>query len=110
MKNLLKTLSAACLAVGLVSCAQTQKLATNIDTNIECRDICNRYATCYDPQYTVKACTDDCQAKAKTDGDFRRSADACNECMTGNACVETTAACGSECRPVVPLPPATSSR
>ena len=110
MKFTLKIFSALALATGLLSCGATKRLATNIETNLECKEICNRYATCYDPKYTVNACADTCAQKARSDGEFRRAADACNECMTANACVAVTASCGSQCSTVVPIPPATSSR
>jgi hypothetical protein len=109
MTKFMKTISAACLAVGMFSCAETQKIAANIDSEAECKGICNRYATCYDPQFASNACAENCENKAKADGEFRRSADACNECMVGNACTQTTAECGAECRPVVPLPATSTS-
>ncbi|MBS1153231.1 MAG: hypothetical protein H6Q89_4929 [Myxococcaceae bacterium] len=110
MTTILKTICAAALALGLASCTTTKKIATDFDTDLECKGVCDRYATCYDPQFTVSACRENCNAKAKNDGAFRRSTDACNECMTGLACVEVTAACGNDCRGVVPITPATSAR
>lgn len=110
MNSITKAITAACLAAGMLSCTPTKNLASRIDTSIECEGICTRYATCYDPTYTVNACEENCENKAQADGNFRRQADACNECMTETACVQTTAQCGSECRSVVPMPPVTSKR
>src|SRR5690349_17843872 len=95
---------AACFTIALFGCAPTQKVATAIDTRLDCRAVCNRYKTCYDNTYQTNACEQRCDDQAKADGDFKRKADACNECMSQNACMQTSTACVNDCSPVIPVP------
>jgi hypothetical protein len=103
MKTITKAVSVVSLALGMFACAPTQSIATKVDTSIDCRGICSRYATCYDTSYDVGTCETHCNNTASKDGDFRRRADACNECISGTACAQASAQCANECTPVVPM-------
>lgn len=100
--NLRTLLIAASTAVGLLSCAPTQEIVQKIDSAIDCDGICNRYKGCFDAKYDVAACESRCRDTSAQDGDYRRKADACNECITDRACASATFSCGVACVAVVP--------
>lgn len=110
MKSIAKAVGIVSLALGMFACAPTKSLVAKAGTAIDCRGICSRYATCYDASYDVGSCENSCRQTASADGDFRRKADACSECITGQACAQTSATCGTECRTVVPMQAPSSSR
>lgn len=80
------------------SCAVVQK----IDSAIDCNGICERYATCFDTKYDTSACASRCRASASAEPNFRRKAEACNECISVRSCAAATFACVTECLSVVP--------
>ena len=82
----------------LSSCAVVQ----TIDTAIDCRGICNRYATCFDTGYDIDGCETRCRRKAGEDRDFRHKADHCNDCISEKSCASATFSCLLECASVVP--------
>ena len=94
--------SVVCVGLGM-SCAETKALGRSVEARIDCKGICERYATCYDVNYDTGTCQAQCRSEATKDNDFARKADICNSCINGTACMQTSAACGSECSPVVPL-------
>jgi hypothetical protein len=100
--NVRTILVAAFAAGALLSCAQTQGVVQKIDSAIDCHGICSRYETCFDRKYDVAACESRCRETAAQDGNYRRKADACDECITDKACTSATFSCGVECVAVVP--------
>lgn len=86
------------VALSLQACAVVQ----TIDSAVDCQGICDRYASCFDKSYDVRACASRCRASASEKKDFRRKADVCNACITERSCVEATFACVTECVSVVP--------
>jgi hypothetical protein len=73
-----------------------------IDSALDCRSICGRYASCYDAQYDTTACESRCRDNASLDSTYRRKADTCNACINERACVASTFSCGADCAAVVP--------
>ena len=88
------------LTLGLLlsGCAVVQ----TIDSAIDCRSICNRYASCFDSGYDVDGCESRCRRSAGDDRDYRRKADHCNECISERSCASATFSCMLECATVVP--------
>jgi hypothetical protein len=94
LRNLLGLLG----VLALTHCAVVQK----VDTAIDCNGICERYASCFDSKYDVRACASRCRSTASAEPDFRRKADMCNACISERSCVAATFACVTECASVVP--------
>lgn len=98
------------LSVGLLLCGATA-LATGcgsdnpvneIQNRVTCKDVCQRYADCFDGSYDVGACTnrctDDSTASDEKDGKLK----ACDSCMDDKACVSAVFNCGTDCGTFVP--------
>jgi len=73
-----------------------------IENRITCKDVCQRYADCFDGSYDVDACTDrsskDSTASDEKDGKLK----ACDACMDEKACLSTVFNCGTDCGTFVP--------
>ena len=89
---------ALALVLALSGCAVVQ----TIDSALDCRSICNRYATCFDTGYDVDGCESRCRRSAGEDRDYRRKADRCNDCIGERSCASATFSCVLECATVVP--------
>ena len=87
------------LALLICGCATT---AQTIDTYLDCRAICGRYATCFDSSYDVNKCELSCRAKARHDKAFRHKADECDACISKRSCAGASFSCAIECVSVVP--------
>ena len=74
----------------------------SVDNAIDCRQICGRYASCWDTHYNVEACADRCRRDGEADRDYRRKSDICDACMDDRSCAAATFACASECAGIVP--------
>jgi hypothetical protein len=67
-----------------------------LDTFADCRNLCERYADCFDPDADVDGCTSRCESRV-TAGE-RDRADACDACLDGQpTCVGAVASCSDEC-------------
>ena len=86
------------LSISLAGCVVAQR----IDSATDCNGICDKYASCFDKGYDTSACASRCRDGASKDGDFRRKADKCNECISSRSCVSATFSCVTECVSVVP--------
>jgi hypothetical protein len=79
-------------AIALTGCA--------LDTVVDCRNLCERYAACFDPSTDLDACTTRCQSRVDS-GDADR-ADQCDSCLDENdTCLLATAACSGQCGPLL---------
>jgi len=73
-----------------------------IDEEIDCGQICNRYADCIDEDYDVSECQDRCENNADADPDFARDTDDCENCLDDRSCTGATFGCAAECVAIVP--------
>ncbi len=89
---------AGLLVLALTRCAVVQ----TIDSALDCRAICNRYASCFDTAYDVDGCESRCRRNAGEDKDYRAKADRCNDCISEKSCTGATFSCLVECVSVVP--------
>lgn len=73
-----------------------------ISNTIDCNDVCNRYKDCFDSDYDVSTCTEECEADASADDDKERRLEMCDACIDGLSCSETVFECASDCAGIVP--------
>lgn len=85
------------LLLALAGCS-AEDVVTTAPT---CNDVCNRYQECFDEDYDVTGCTQDCADEAIDDEAFQDQIDSCEECLD-RTCVEAAFACASECAGIVP--------
>lgn len=71
-----------------------------LDTFVDCRNLCERYAECFDPGADVDGCTTRCESRVDAgEGD---RADRCDACLDGEpTCLGATASCTDECGPLL---------
>lgn len=69
---------------------------SNVAERIDCSKVCNRYQECFDSDYDVDKCVDEC-----SNDDDVNEADQCEACIDGASCTESFA-CVSECAGIVP--------
>jgi hypothetical protein len=81
--------------LGLTSC-------DSIDTAFDCESVCSRYRDCYDANYNVGACRENCRARAAEDPNVKAAADTCEACIGDMSCLSATFNCGSSCSSIVP--------
>jgi hypothetical protein len=84
-----------CLATPVIACSEA-------DTAIDCGSICDRYRECFDEDYDVEACAENCQEEADRSEDYRDTADDCHACIDDASCVGGGVSCLTECIGVVP--------
>jgi hypothetical protein len=70
----------------------------DIDVEVDCNDLCNRYRDCYDSSYDVVACRNRCDETNNTDP---ASANECDTCLDSRSCTEAFA-CADECYGLLP--------
>ncbi len=71
------------------------------DEAFDCQSICQRYSDCFDSEYDVSACADNCRDMAADSEAYSDKADNCETCIDDRSCTESFA-CVSECVGVVP--------
>ena len=76
--------------------------ADQIEAEIDCQSVCDRYAECLDADYDVSACQNDCENSVDS-GDLSQSdLDDCENCIEDRSCSGATFACATECIGIVP--------
>ena len=83
------------MACGLTACE-------SVDNAIDCGQVCTTYSDCFDSEYDVEACTDDCEAEASEDDDFENKLESCESCIEDQSCTEATFSCAGSCIGIVP--------
>lgn len=86
----------ACLT--LLGCG----VAEEVESQLDCQDICDRYAECYDSDYDVDECRSDCEQEVDEDSEYLEKIDACDACLEDKSCAEGTFSCTDECLGIVP--------
>jgi hypothetical protein len=93
------------LRIGLLlTCLSSSVLAAckEADAVVDCGSICDRYKECFDGDYDVDACAENCEKEADKSEDYRNSADECHDCIDDHSCVAGGFSCLTECIGVVP--------
>jgi hypothetical protein len=76
--------------------------ADEIEAEIDCRSVCDRYSECFDGDYDVSGCQNDCE-NAVDSGDLQQSdLDECDNCIEDRSCADATFSCAVECSSIVP--------
>lgn len=73
-----------------------------IDEAVDCAGICDRYKSCFDGEYDVVACVDECTDKADADAGFAAKVESCATCIDDESCAAATFECATDCAGVVP--------
>jgi hypothetical protein len=74
----------------------------DIEQEIDCHSICDRYSECFDADYDVSACQDSCEDSVDADPSYMDKVDACENCIDDRSCTNATFACATECAGIVP--------
>lgn len=83
------------LAIG--GCGEADK----IQNKITCASVCNRYKDCFDSNYDVGKCTDNCEAEANTNNDKDRRLEECDSCIDGQSCTGAAFNCATQCAGII---------
>ena len=73
-----------------------------IEAEIDCNGICQRYADCFDDDYDVSACQDRCEDDVDQGEISLAEVDQCENCIDDRSCAEGTLNCATECVGIVP--------
>jgi hypothetical protein len=76
--------------------------ADDIEAEIDCRSVCNRYSECFDEGYDVGACQDRCEDSIDTGDLSQEDLDECDNCIDDRSCADATFSCATQCLSVVP--------
>ncbi|HTQ06682.1 MAG TPA: hypothetical protein VMI54_22655 [Polyangiaceae bacterium] len=87
---------------GLVAGCGSKNPVNQIENQITCHDVCQRYSDCYDQGYDVSGCTDRCTNDSTAEQQKDDELKTCDDCIGDKSCVSATFNCGSECSPFVP--------
>lgn len=94
---LVLTLSAGC-ALSFAACGVDDELENEID----CQAICQRYSDCFDADYDVSGCQDRCEDDVDQGELTSNEVDACSDCIDDRSCASGTLSCTTECLGIVP--------
>lgn len=71
-----------------------------LDTVVDCANLCERYADCFDPSADQSACTTRCESRVEAGEEDR--ADRCDACLDAEeTCATAAVICGGECSPLL---------
>jgi hypothetical protein len=93
---MLKTLPLAFMLLALsgVACSAADPITNKFD----CKDVCQRYADCFNPDYDVSGCDSRCQSDASNSDDKQQKLDDCHDCIgSKDSCVKDFTSCSSSC-------------
>lgn len=77
-------------------------LSDEVESEVDCYGICQRYADCFDEDYDVSACQDRCEDGVDRGDLTMEEVDECYECIDDRSCAEGTLSCTTECLDIVP--------
>jgi hypothetical protein len=87
--------------IALVAAVTTLPGCEEAKEAYDCNRICDRYQECFDEDYDVSACTDECRERGDEEA-FDDQAESCQNCIDDRSCAGATFACASECSGIVP--------
>lgn len=73
-----------------------------IENEIDCQAICQRYSDCFDGDYDVSGCQDRCENDVDSGELTFNEVDACSDCIDDRSCASGTLSCATECVGIVP--------
>lgn len=76
--------------------------ADELEAEIDCQSICDRYSECFDADYDVSACQERCEDNVDTGDIEQEDVDECSDCIDDRSCTGATFACTTQCASVVP--------
>lgn len=85
------------LVVAFVGCGADDV----VTTAPACNDACDRYQDCFDEDFDVGVCVQNCADSAIDDEDFQDRVDDCADCLD-NTCAEAAFVCPVPCAGIVP--------
>lgn len=85
------------LGLALAGCSEAEDVITSAP---ECTDVCDRYQDCFDDDYDVVGCAQDCTDASIDDEEFQDRVDDCNACID-RTCDREAFACGVICEGIV---------
>lgn len=92
------------LALGLVTftgLSMTNGCGT-ADEIFDCQAVCTRYRDCYQSDYDVDKCRNDCRTRSEHDSSVRSAANQCEACIGDKSCLTATFTCQPSCLSIVP--------
>jgi hypothetical protein len=73
----------------------------SISNSITCGDVCERYRDCFDENYDVDGCVDECESEASANEDQEARLEACDECIDDESCASAVFECTTQCAGVI---------
>ena len=73
----------------------------SVDAAFDCQSVCSRYRTCFDQNYDVNKCRDNCRTRSANDPSVRDAADACESCIDDMSCASATFSCTVPCAQII---------
>jgi hypothetical protein len=86
-------------ALSVAACSSTGNAITD---TIDCHQVCQRYADCFNTSYDVSGCTNRCESKATDSGASMDDLKSCDSCIGDKSCLTATFSCTTECAGIVP--------
>lgn len=104
MNPLSLRVATASLFVGLTVAfvAQGSTGCSAIERQIDCSQICSRYADCYDSKYDQSGCRDRCNSAAAKDANYFSKVQQCDDCIGDKSCTSAAFKCAAPCASIVP--------
>jgi hypothetical protein len=100
-KNHRLALSAVLFAAFSAACSDDPSdPLKGIDRTTDCSAICDKYKECFDNDYNVDKCHDNC-ADMTSDSDTDKIDD-CESCIDDKSCASGAFSCATECAGIVP--------
>lgn len=90
----------ALLGIGLTfaGCSDAEDVITSAP---ECTDVCDRFQDCFDDDFDVVGCAQDCTDAAIDDEEFQDRVEECNACVD-RTCDAEEFTCTAVCAGIVP--------
>ncbi len=85
--------------LSIVGCSEAVDEVTN---TVNCRQVCERYQSCFDSDYDVGACTDRCENEADASENREARLESCEACIDDKSCSSATFNCADECVGIIP--------
>jgi hypothetical protein len=73
-----------------------------VDNAFDCQSVCSKYKSCFDNDYDVGKCRDNCRERSSNDDSVRQAADTCEDCIDGMSCTGAAFSCSGSCINIVP--------
>ncbi len=100
MKNRLKfavLMGLGMCFAGVSACSST---VDEVKDEVDCTQVCKRYADCVNNDYDVSACQDKCEADADDSQARRDKLRACDDCLDDKSCTGSLV-CADECAGII---------